>query len=304
MKSTTFSENTKMADALLANDRLLWVLPHFDIELGFGEKTIRQVCTERGLSAPLVVLVCNLYTFDDWSPDPEELKTVPIEGIVNYLERSHRDYLNVRVPHITEAVQGLAGRSGTVTGNMLAAFCEKYRQEVIAHFRYEEEVVFPYIRQLLAGGKADYKISEYETSHSDIEAALEDLKNIIIKYLPEECPIEQCRPVLSDLYAFEEDLRRHTLLEDTILIPLVERLDAGGSSRTTDSAGLSERERETLAAVARGMSNKQIADSLFISPHTVISHRKNIVRKTGIKTVSGLTLYALLNGLISQDDLR
>ena len=73
--------------------------------------------------------------------------------------------------------------------------------------------------------------------------------------------------------------------------------------RTTDNVELSVREKDILIALAQGLTNKEIADKLNISAHTVISHRKNIVRKTGIKTVSGLTLYALFNNLISQDEL-
>ena len=67
---------------------------------------------------------------------------------------------------------------------------------------------------------------------------------------------------------------------------------------------LSLRETEVLKLVAIGGINKQIADQLSISLHTVISHRKNIIRKLGIKTVSGLTVYALLNGLISASDME
>jgi DNA-binding CsgD family transcriptional regulator len=70
-----------------------------------------------------------------------------------------------------------------------------------------------------------------------------------------------------------------------------------------DSAGLSEREKEILVAVAKGMTNKAIADRYCISIHTVISHRKNITRKTGIKTVSGLTMYAIFNNLVTQEEL-
>jgi DNA-binding CsgD family transcriptional regulator len=54
----------------------------------------------------------------------------------------------------------------------------------------------------------------------------------------------------------------------------------------------------------KGMTNKEIAEKHFISIHTVITHRKNIVRKTGIKSVSGLTVYALLNNLITYEDIE
>lgn len=290
-----------MADIVLSDGRLFNILPYFGIELGFGEKTAAQVCAERGVSAPLFMLVCNVYARDFYQPSADELRRIPLEGLVGHLKRSHSDYLQLRMPRIVSAVLALPG------GQTLAAFCEKYRQELIAHFRYEEEVVFPYIASLLAGERPDWRISEYETNHSDIDGALEDLKNIIVKYLPPECTLEMCRPVLQDLFAFEFDLRRHTILEDAILIPMVERLDASLSSSpavSVELAELSEREKEVLAALARGMSNKEAADMLHISTHTVISHRKNVMRKTGFKTAQGLTFFALYTGLVSQEDFQ
>lgn len=67
---------------------------------------------------------------------------------------------------------------------------------------------------------------------------------------------------------------------------------------------LSAREKEILVCVAKGMLNKEIADKLNLSIYTVITHRKNITRKTGIKTVAGLTVYALLNGLIDMSSIQ
>ncbi len=67
---------------------------------------------------------------------------------------------------------------------------------------------------------------------------------------------------------------------------------------------LSVREKEVLKLVALGHSNKIIADKLFISIHTVISHRKNITEKLGIKSISGLTVYAILNQVIETDDIN
>ena len=75
------------------------------------------------------------------------------------------------------------------------------------------------------------------------------------------------------------------------------------ATKNADDVELSKRETDVLVAVAKGMMNKEIADQMNISIHTVISHRKNITRKTGIKSVSGLTVYALLNNLIDEKDL-
>ncbi len=69
-------------------------------------------------------------------------------------------------------------------------------------------------------------------------------------------------------------------------------------ARLQDNDELTLREKDVLRLVAMGHSNKIIADKLFISIHTVISHRKNISEKTGIKSISGLTVYAILNNLV------
>ena len=70
-----------------------------------------------------------------------------------------------------------------------------------------------------------------------------------------------------------------------------------------ESVDLSNREVDVLVCVAKGMTNKDISDMLNISVHTVVTHRKNIVKKTGIKSVSGLTVYALLNNLVEESEI-
>ncbi len=70
-----------------------------------------------------------------------------------------------------------------------------------------------------------------------------------------------------------------------------------------DSSALSEREQDVVRQIALGGSNKEIAGTLFISVHTVMTHRKNITKKLGIKTVSGLTVYAILNKIINIGDV-
>ena len=87
------------------------------------------------------------------------------------------------------------------------------------------------------------------------------------------------------------------------IISKMDEFVQGETAKNTDDVELSKRETDVLVAVAKGMMNKEIADQMNISIHTVISHRKNITRKTGIKSVSGLTVYALLKDLISEDDL-
>ena len=88
-----------------------------------------------------------------------------------------------------------------------------------------------------------------------------------------------------------------------IIRKLQAAVEQGETNPYSDSHDLSERERDVLVLVAKGLTNKEIASELNISPHTVISHRKNIVHKTGIRSVAGLTVYAVLNKFIDSDRL-
>ena len=84
------------------------------------------------------------------------------------------------------------------------------------------------------------------------------------------------------------------------LVELAERKEGEASSHKAANYDLTKRETAVLIEVAKGMTNKEIADKMNVSVHTVISHRKNIMHKTGIKSVAGLTVYAMLNNLIEE----
>ena len=102
----------------------------------------------------------------------------------------------------------------------------------------------------------------------------------------------------------EDSLRQYDAVIDlyeapsNIVFKVRSALESAGESPRPEGEELSVREKDILVCVAKGMLNKEIADLYNISIYTVITHRKNITRKTGIKTVAGLTVYALLNNLI------
>lgn len=89
---------------------------------------------------------------------------------------------------------------------------------------------------------------------------------------------------------------------EKIAVKLRQLLETG--EQVVESLELSDREKEILVAVAKGLTNRTIAEQYHLSVHTVITHRKNITRKTGIKSVSGLTVYAILNNLIDISEVE
>lgn len=220
-----FSGDTKMADVILRNYRLLTLLPRFDIRLGFGEKSLSQVCAKHGVNEHFFILVCNINTFDDYCPDRDELVDIDIDSMLKYLKKSHDYYVNDRIDSLERKLTMVAGCGTGYSHKILDKFFAEYKQEVLKHFAYEENEVFPNIMALTKGENVDFHIAQYEENHDNIDDKLSDLKNIIIKYLPEDCSTKERNDILTDIFLFEEDLTKHTRIEDKVLIPYVREVE-------------------------------------------------------------------------------
>ena len=119
--------------------------------------------------------------------------------------------------------------------------------------------------------------------------------------------------VVFNIYTCEDDLTTHCAVENRLFIPAITKLElkkagAHHSEKATDKEKdkeeLSVREKEVLACAVKGMTNKEIAENLFISLNTVLTHRKNISRKLNIHSISGLTIYAIVNKLVNLDEVK
>jgi regulator of cell morphogenesis and NO signaling len=219
----------KMVDLILANHNLVPVLPRFGLELGFGDKSIEEVCAARQVSLPFFLMVCNIYTSNDYFPVPEQINIEHLQGMLPYLEASHHYYLQERIPHIEHHLQKIADACPPKQGAVLMRFFAEYKDEVENHFNYEEKVVFPYIKGLWAGKDTlGYAIHQYKETHSDVEEKLEDLTNIIIKYLPANVLPKEKAMVLSDIFELATDLNKHALIEEKVLIPYVVSIEKQG----------------------------------------------------------------------------
>lgn len=220
-----FSGSTKMADIILRDYRIVTLLPRFNIRLGFGEKTLSEVCAKYGVNEPFFLLVCNIYTFDDYVPDREELVDIDIESLLRHLRRSHDYYINHRIASIERTLAMMADYCPGQHHKIIGTFFSEYKQEVLNHFDYEDSEVFPNIAAFIKGEQVDFHIAQYEENHDNIDYKLSDLKNIIIKYLPENCSTEERSDILTDIVLFEEDLTKHTRIENKVLIPYVREIE-------------------------------------------------------------------------------
>lgn len=224
----SLSASMKMAELLDLDSSLLGVLPRMGMGFGFGDDTVEQACAKSGVSTSTFLLICNVYAFDDYFPSPEILQSAVLGDILKYLHSSHSYYIDVAINNIAKLIESMIAPCNEVFKKIIWKFFTDYKKELLGHFQYEEEKVFPYVRSVLAHEEGDYNIMQYETNHSNVEEKLGDLRNIIMKYLPKECDNTEISVVLSNLWLLERDLHRHTEIEDVILVPIVNSLEEHG----------------------------------------------------------------------------
>ncbi len=282
---------------VFADNQVLQLLHRFGIPLGVSDKSIYDICQENGVDCNTLLAVVNFAQKNEYHP----MSDIDIPTLRLYLENAHVYFLDFQLPRIRQMLlEAISLSDGDKQIPMLIIqFFDNYVNEIRAHIAHEN----------------DYTFEQHATDDDHIAMKAHELKNLIIKYYPRSLQsskmLEQDRllyAVLDDLQHFEKELALHCAIEDKIMLPAMEH----ASEQDTDSSiyntkddqreELSEREKDVLVEVVKGLSNKQIADTLALSAHTVMSHRKNIARKLNIHSIAGLTIYAIVNGIISLED--
>ena len=226
MKSRLLSSDSRMSDLITAHPSLLTLLSRLGISLGFGDRSIADVCEQSGADTGFFLLICNVYTFNNYVPSTPTILGTDMNGLVPYLEKSHKYYVDKRLPHIERHLDAIAQQLQGHIGQAFSSFFKEYKTEVEAHFLHEEREVFPHIRALMAGERdRTYSINEFLHNHSDIEGKLDDLLNIVFKYLPPQTDDDNVTDVVYDILRLSEDLKKHTFIEEKIMVPLVKHLE-------------------------------------------------------------------------------
>ena len=226
MKSRLFSSESRLSDLVTAHPPLLSMLKRLGISLGFGDRSIADVCESSGVDTGFFLLICNVYTFNNYVPTTVTILGTDMTGLVPYLEKSHKYYVDKRLPHIERHLDAIAQNLGGRIGQVFISFFKEYKKEVEEHFAHEEREVFPHIRALMSGERdTTYSIGEFLQTHSDIEGKLDDLLNIVFKYLPPQVDDDNVLDVVYDILRLSEDLKKHTFIEEKIMVPLVKHLE-------------------------------------------------------------------------------
>lgn len=304
-----------MSDVICDEPALLQMMSRFGIPLGVADKTVTQVCQEHHVDTATFLALAN-FMKQGARGAAEHLPQVSVAALTDYLRRAHTYFLDYQLPAVRRKLLEALDCSQTAEVSLLIIkFYDNYMGEVRKHMQHENRKVFGYVEGLLRGERTgNYSIADFARSHNSIDVKLQELKNIIIKYYAPTEQAELLHSALYDIFTCEKDLRMHCQVEDDIFVPAVQILenqvalttqpaDAQAENKETAGNVLSEREQEIVHWVVCGLSNKQIGERLFISPNTVLTHRKNIARKLDIHSVAGLTIYAIVNGIVEIGDI-
>lgn len=218
-----YRASDKMADLVVNNYRILLVMSRFGIGLGFAEHTIDEVCREHGVDTKTFMAVANMLLHNDVAGT--DVLSVSPSSLLTYLHNSHDYFLGFRLPGIRRDLVRVLGKPGDDLTKAIVKYFDEYVEEVRKHMAYEEEKVFPYVRELLAGTQdGSYNIGIFHKHHDQVEAKLKEFKQILIKYYPGDSSNE-LNGVLFDIFNCEYDLASHNEIEDHLFIPLIEDME-------------------------------------------------------------------------------
>ena len=309
-----------MADIICDNYSLLQVMSRFGLPLGFGDYTVEEVCHSHQVDCRTFLAVANFIN-KGHSRSSASIEDISVESLMTYLKNAHHYFLDFQLPTIRrKLLEAIDCSMDNEVTFLILTFFDNYVKEVRNHMSYEDTHVFTYVDKLLKGEKSeDYDINMFVRHHDHIDEKLTELKNSIIKYYPDSRKSYVMNAVLFDIFNCEKDLASHNEVEDYLFVPAVLHLEHEVSQANTHKKveeapmakeektatdDLSQREKEIITCVVKGMSNKEIAESLYISIHTVITHRRNIARKLQIHSPTLLTVYAIVNKLVDISEVK
>lgn len=228
---TFIKPDVRIADLIFENPYLLLLLEHFDLNMVMHDKTVSQICSDNGIDEKVFISFANLYNGFPLSGnevfDNEQIKT-----IIRFLSNSHHYFKHDKYPELQGYIKKIFEKNPSDEIRMIGKFFDEYFLEVTEHLDYEENVAFPYFLSLLKSGTTEHKKmgnkfsgTEFLEHHTDIESKLTDLKNLLIRHVSLKNDPENRRKLLFSLIELEYVLYIHSLIEESILVPLVIELE-------------------------------------------------------------------------------
>lgn len=223
-----FTKQDKIIDLVEANYHLLPVINRFGINLGNKDKSLDKICKDQNININFLLGIVNTFHNEEYFPETE-LKSFPPTLIIDYLKKTHQHYIEYVLPKLESLLMQLIESNKTEIHqlDLIEQFYQKYKEELLIHINEEEQVVFPYITELVENNRKNtqYNIHTFEKEHTNVDIKLNDLKNLIVKFIEPVYDNNICNDFLITLFRFQKDIKDHARIEDKILIPQVVELE-------------------------------------------------------------------------------
>lgn len=319
MATEEFKPTDRFFQIMECDYRLMQVVARFNITMGYADKSVSEVCHMHGVDVHTFLAVINQVVYIlSASSKKVSLELVNMGSLLEYLKRTHAYLMEYQLPRMRKTLFTAMDCSlQNEVAFLLVKYFDMYVAEVQSHVAQEEQEVFAYAESLMNGSYVEEEKQVTHRHNEDFVANLHELIQMFLQYYPQEGINEELNDVVYNLYRIEEDIRIHCQIEDEMLLPLVRKLerrrmsqhkqtDKGGKDAMTDNVSkmLSDREQAIAVCVAKGLSNKEIADQLHISFNTVTTHRRNIARKLNIHSAAGIAIFCVVNKLVKLEEIK
>jgi len=220
----SYTPATRMVHLVADDYRLLHVLSRFGIRMGFGDATVSKVCDESNVDTNTFLAVVN-FLINGYTP-AEDLRELDTATLLRYLRQSHIYFLDYFLPDIRrKLLDGIRFRTSDISF-LIVKFFDEYTSDVRAHMEYEDKHVFPYVDSMLSGNMCeDFKVETYSDHHDEVSSRLGELKNLILRYSPEDADVNLLNSALYDIYRCEQELDNHCQVEDKLFVPAIRILE-------------------------------------------------------------------------------
>jgi regulator of cell morphogenesis and NO signaling len=212
-----------MCDLIDDNFHALLVLSRFNIALGFGDRTIGEICGENGVDADTFLAVINLMNNDNCPPAQSKMQ-LSIECLIEYLYNSHSFFLKFRLPEMRKKLKEALNEGDSDLNRAVIGYFDNFVAALKKHTLNEDKKIFPYVKSLLKGDVQTKMSIALRKQHEQIQYSLTEFKNVLIKYYPAS-QANAINSFLFDIFNCERDLASHNAVEEYLFQPEIDALE-------------------------------------------------------------------------------
>ena len=227
------TSETKLCDVILDEPSVITVINRFGIALGVGDKSVKEICRQKGIDTNFFLTILNAYIYESFFPE-NGFDSFGAQEIIGYLEKTNQSYLRYQLPNIERHFKALIDHSDK--NNNLPLLLNLYNEvKDEMHKRIDNDNRHWFAEILrhekgVAPGQLTVEASDARRAADSIEDKLSDLKNMFVIHLRGDYDRNLCQAVLFAIISFEKDIRQNNRIRNHILYPLAVALKKASSN--------------------------------------------------------------------------